>query len=77
MNITAAAIGAGERVAWPDPLLRAAIRMLVGRTRRRLHGQGASAECEFARRMAEYPIAINTSEANDAALRSARRSSSR
>ncbi len=65
MNITAAAIGAGERVAWPDPLLRAAIRMLVGRTRRRLHGQGASAECEFARRMAEYPIAINTSEAND------------
>ena len=65
MNITAAAIGAGERVAWPDPLLRAAIRMLVGRTKRRLDGQDASAECEFARRMAEYPIAINTGEAND------------
>jgi cyclopropane-fatty-acyl-phospholipid synthase len=65
MNITAAAIGAGECVAWPDPLLRAAIRMLVGRTKRRLDGQDASAECEFARRMAEYPIAINTGEAND------------
>jgi cyclopropane-fatty-acyl-phospholipid synthase len=65
MNITAAAIGAGECVAWPDPLLRAAVKMLVGRTKRRLHCQDASAECAFARAMADYPIAINTREAND------------
>jgi 2-polyprenyl-3-methyl-5-hydroxy-6-metoxy-1,4-benzoquinol methylase len=65
MNITTAAIGTGERVAWPDPLLRAAISMLVGRTRRRLHLKDASAECEFARRMAEYPIAIDTQAANE------------
>ena len=39
MNLTAAAIGAGERVAWPDPVLRAAVRMLVGRTKRRLRSK--------------------------------------
>jgi len=65
MNITAAAIGAGERVAWPDPLIRAAIRMLVGQTKRRLQRQSVSGEAEFARRMADYPIALNTQEAND------------
>jgi cyclopropane-fatty-acyl-phospholipid synthase len=65
MNITAAAIGAGERVAWPDPLLRAAIRMLVGRTKRRLERQSASGEGEFAREMADYPIALNTQQANE------------
>jgi len=65
MNITAAAIGAGERVAWPDPLIRAAVRMLVGRTKRRLQRQSAAGEAEFARRMADYPIAPNTQEAND------------
>jgi cyclopropane-fatty-acyl-phospholipid synthase len=65
MSLAAAAIGAGERVAWPDPLLRAAIGMLVGRTRRRLRLTDASAEFEFARLMAEYPIAINTREANE------------
>ncbi len=65
MNITAAALGAGERVAWPDPLLRAAIKMLVSRTKRRLRSDDAPAEADFARRMAEFPIAINTREAND------------
>jgi cyclopropane-fatty-acyl-phospholipid synthase len=65
MNITAAALGAGERVAWPDPLLRAAIKMLVSRTKRRLRNDDAPAEADFARRMAEFPIAINTREAND------------
>ena len=65
MSLATAAMGAGERIAWPDPLLRAAISMLVGRTRRRLCLKDASAEFEFARRMAEYPIAINTREANE------------
>jgi len=65
VNITAAALGVGERVAWPDPLLRAAVKMLVSRTKRRLHGADALAEGEFARRMGDYPIATNTREAND------------
>ncbi len=65
MNITAAALGAGERVAWPDPILRAAVKVLVGRTKRRLNRAGVAAELDFALRMAGYPIATNVSEAND------------
>jgi len=65
MNITAAAIGAGERVAWPDPVLRSAVRLLVSRTKKRLHAEGKAAEQDFARRMAAFPIATNTHEANE------------
>lgn len=65
MNFTAAALGAGERVSWPDPMVRGAVRWLVGRTERRLRSGEASAEREFARRMANYPIAIETGKAND------------
>jgi cyclopropane-fatty-acyl-phospholipid synthase len=64
MSIVGAAIRAGEGVAWPDPVLRAAVRWLVGRTQRRLSVEGASADRDFARQMAEFPIAINTSDAN-------------
>lgn len=65
MNVTAAAITAGERLALPDGVLRAAVKLLVGRTKRRLRGEDAVAEQDFARRMADFPIAINTREAND------------
>ncbi len=65
MKLTAAALTAGERYPWPDPLLRAAIGMLVGRTQRRLGREAADAERQFAGRMIEYPIAINTREANE------------
>ncbi len=65
MNITVAAIGAGERLALPDVVLRAAVKLLVGRTKRRLRSEDAAAERDFARRMADFPIAINTGEAND------------
>lgn len=65
MNITAAALGAGERVPWPDPVLRAAVKILVSRTRRRLRDASDATECDFARGMADYPIATNTREAND------------
>jgi cyclopropane-fatty-acyl-phospholipid synthase len=65
MNLTAAALDAGERLAWPDPVLRAGVSMLVGRTKRRLRAAAPAAEADFARRMTDYPIAINTSEAND------------
>jgi cyclopropane-fatty-acyl-phospholipid synthase len=37
----------------------------VGRTRRRLQTKDLSGERDFARGMVEYPIAINTREAND------------
>ena len=65
MKLTAAALAAGERIAWPDPLLRIAIGMLVGRTHRRLSGEDDFAERQFAGRMDDYPIAINTREANE------------
>lgn len=65
MNLTAATIGIGERVAWPDPVLRTAVKILVGRTQRRLQSKDLSAEGDFARGMTDYPIAINTREAND------------
>jgi cyclopropane-fatty-acyl-phospholipid synthase len=65
MNITATLLGAGERLAWPDPVLRTAVKMLVGRTRLRLQRIGAGFESEFARRMADCPIATNTREANE------------
>ena len=65
MNITATLIGAGESLTWPDPVLRTAVKMLVGRTRQRLLDKGVGFEGEFARRMADYPIATNTREANE------------
>ncbi len=65
MNIAAAAISAGERLALPDGVLRAAVKLLVGRTKHRLRGEDAAGEQDFARRMADFPIAINTREAND------------
>jgi cyclopropane-fatty-acyl-phospholipid synthase len=65
LNLTAVAIDIGERVAWPDPVLRTAVKMLVGRTRRRLQSKDLSAEGDFARGMTDYPIAINVHDAND------------
>ncbi len=64
MNLTALAIGAGESVAWPDPLLRAGVGLLVSRTRRRLRRSPRSAEQDFARDMAAFPVATHTREAN-------------
>jgi len=65
MSLTALATAAGERLALPDPVVRAAVNVLVGRTRTRLQGEGPAAERDFARGMADYPIAINTREANE------------
>ena len=64
MNMIAAAIRAGEIVAWPDAVSRSAMRFLVGRTRRRLAASSGSAEHTFATSMANYAIAVNTREAN-------------
>lgn len=65
MKLTAAALAAGERIAWPDPLLRIAVGALVGRTQRRLLDKSDFAQRQFARGMDDYPIAINTREANE------------
>jgi cyclopropane-fatty-acyl-phospholipid synthase len=65
MSITAAVIGAAERLTLPDGVLRAVVKLLVGRTKRRLRGEHTAVEQDFARRMADCPIAINTREAND------------
>lgn len=65
MNLAATALSAGERISWPDPLIRMGVHTLVSRTRRRLQSQGVFADRDFARGMSEYPIATNTREAND------------
>jgi cyclopropane-fatty-acyl-phospholipid synthase len=65
MNVGAAALIAAERLPWPDPILRAGVNALVGRTKQRLATQSPSFEREFAFGMVDYPVAINTKEANE------------
>ena len=64
MNLTAAAISAGERLPLPDPLVRLAIRLMVARTNKRLQEAGDRADEDFARRMFDVPIAVATDAAN-------------
>lgn len=64
MSLIASAIRAGEGVAWPDPLLRASVSWLVGRTKKRLHRIDSSYERQFSNEMEYWPIAINTEDAN-------------
>ena len=54
----------GESVPLPDAVTRAAINLLVGRTRRVLSRAPRDADRAFASAMAPYPIAINTADAN-------------
>jgi cyclopropane-fatty-acyl-phospholipid synthase len=56
--------GLGESLPLPDVVTRAAINLLVGRTRRQLSHATDDADCRFARDMAPYPVAVNTAEAN-------------
>jgi len=55
----------GERTALPDSVTRAAVSMLVGRTRRRLAKLGEAENASFAKTMADFPVALNAAEAND------------
>lgn len=64
MSMIAAAIRAGEGIAWPDPMLRGAVRFLVGRTQRKLSVENGATDRTFAQRMSDYAIAVNTAEAN-------------
>ncbi len=56
-----------ERAPLPDGLTLAAIDLLVGRSKRQMRTTAPdteSAEAAFAAAMSEYPIAVNTAEAN-------------
>jgi cyclopropane-fatty-acyl-phospholipid synthase len=64
MSVVQTLIAAGEGVAWPDALTQVAIKLLVGRTRRRLRDIVADADRRFAAAMAPYPIAMNVEAAN-------------
>jgi cyclopropane-fatty-acyl-phospholipid synthase len=64
MSITQAMIGVGENVPWPDAVTQAAIKLLVGRTRRQLRRATDDADLRFAQEMAAYPIAVHVAEAN-------------
>jgi cyclopropane-fatty-acyl-phospholipid synthase len=57
-------IDLGEAVSWADPVIQAAIRWLVGRTRRKLSTIGNDTDGRFAADMANYPIATDVSAAN-------------
>jgi cyclopropane-fatty-acyl-phospholipid synthase len=64
MSIVQTMIGVGERVPWPDAVTQAAIKLLVGRTRRQLSRTVGDADRSFVQDMAAYPIAIHVGEAN-------------
>ena len=64
MTLVQKVIGIGERVPLPDAVSQAAIKFLVGQTRRRLSRAGSDADQRFARDMAAYPIAEHVAQAN-------------
>jgi cyclopropane-fatty-acyl-phospholipid synthase len=65
MSLISSAIRAAERAPLPDPLTRMGIEFLVGRTRRKLAAASSQEEEEFARAMAEHPIAEHADAANE------------
>ena len=65
MSAIAATTSILERFPVPDPVLRAGIRHLVGRTHRRMSAAPAGGDLAFAQGMAAHPIAEHTREAND------------
>ena len=64
MSLITAATETIERVPLPDPLLRAGIAYLVGRTGRRLDKASEAEETAFVGGMAGFPIATHTADAN-------------
>jgi cyclopropane-fatty-acyl-phospholipid synthase len=65
MSLISSVIRAAERTPLPDPLARAGIAFLVGRTRRKLAAASSREEEEFARAMTEHPIAEHADAANE------------
>ena len=64
MNLAVTAITAAERLPLPDRALRFGISRFVGRTRRLLAEATGPTDQDFARSMAEWPIAVHTDDAN-------------
>lgn len=64
MNMIALAINAAERAPMPDSVTLAGIDFLCARTRRRLADTPAEVEEAFALKMADFPVATHTDEAN-------------
>ncbi len=64
MSLLRSAVAALEGAPLPDLVTRAGIQVLVGQTRKRLAAEPQGFEAEFARRMAERPIAENADLAN-------------
>ena len=63
MNLVAFGTAAVERIQLPDPVTRAGVSFLVGRTARRMAAQ-SDLEARFAAGMVAHPIAIHTDDAN-------------
>ena len=64
MSFVAATLQAFEGAPLPDPMRKAAIRLLVSGARRQAAGAGPEADAAFARQMAQRPIAEHTDAAN-------------
>ncbi len=64
MSLASATAAIGERLPWPDPLTRAAISLLVGRTDRRLSREPESSTSAFAAGMDAFPVATHVEDAN-------------
>jgi len=65
MGLGDRAVRLGELVAWPDPILRAAIAVLVARTDRHLAGAPQDASRRFASGMDSCPVALHAAAANE------------
>jgi cyclopropane-fatty-acyl-phospholipid synthase len=64
MSLVTVATNVIERVPFPDAITSAGISFLVDRTRRRLVRDGSASEVDFARLMAQHPIAVRPDAAN-------------
>jgi cyclopropane-fatty-acyl-phospholipid synthase len=63
MSLREKVISLGERIEWPDMITRAGIGWLVSRTERELAASPPLVP-HFARAMSDYPVALNTADAN-------------
>ncbi|MSP03065.1 MAG: class I SAM-dependent methyltransferase [Acetobacteraceae bacterium] len=65
MSVIATTTSILERLPMPDPVLRAGIAHLVGRTHKRMSAASPGSERDFAAGMGAHPIAEHTAAAND------------
>nr|WP_294512220.1 cyclopropane-fatty-acyl-phospholipid synthase family protein [uncultured Rhodopila sp.] len=65
MSLVTVATNVIERMPIPDAVTAAGISFLVDRTRRKLARPGGASDVDFARLMAEHPIAVRPDAANE------------